>query len=62
MAIYEAAYSTKTASNDGSSFSDVILVEAETHEELFKKVVDTLLHTLVDRIKGFEPSASRRTP
>jgi hypothetical protein len=45
MAIYEVTYSTKTASSDESSFSDVILVEAETHEELFTKVVDTLLRT-----------------
>ncbi len=46
MAIYEVTYSTKTASNDELSFSDIVLVEAETYEELFTKVVDTLLHTL----------------
>jgi hypothetical protein len=28
------------------SFSDIILVEAETREELYTKVVDTLLRTL----------------
>ena len=46
MAIYEVTYSTKTTSNDELSFSDIILVEANTHEELFTKVVDTLLRTL----------------
>jgi hypothetical protein len=46
MPIYEVTYSTKTASSDESSFSDVILVEAETYEELYTKVVDTLLRTL----------------
>ena len=46
MAIYEVTYSTKTASKDELSFSDIVLVEAETHEELFTKVVDTLLRTL----------------
>jgi hypothetical protein len=39
-------YSTKTVSKDESSFSDIILVEAQTHEELYTKVVDTLLGTL----------------
>ncbi len=46
MALYEVTYSTKTASNDELSFSDIILVEAETYEELYTKVVDTLLRTL----------------
>jgi hypothetical protein len=46
MATYEVMYSTKATSNDESSFSDILLVEAETHEELFTKVVDTLLRTL----------------
>jgi hypothetical protein len=46
MAIYEVTYSTKTTSNDKLSFSDIVLVEAETHEELYTKVVDTLLRTL----------------
>jgi hypothetical protein len=46
MAIYEVAYSTKTASNDELSFSDIVLVEAETHEELYTNVVDLLLRTL----------------
>ena len=39
MAIYEVMYSTKTASNDELSFSDIVLVEAETHEALTEKVV-----------------------
>jgi hypothetical protein len=69
MPIYEVTYSTKTASSDESSFSDVILVEAETHEELYAKVVDTLLHTLgpsgnyyVDSIRGdpYGPGAKKR--
>jgi hypothetical protein len=62
MTIYEVTYSTKSTSSDKSSFADVILVEAEAYEELYTKVVNTLLRTLVDRIKRFEPSASRRTP
>jgi hypothetical protein len=46
MAIYEVTYSTKSASSDELSFSDIVLVGAETHEELFTKVVDTILSTL----------------
>ena len=46
MATYEVMYSTKATSNDESSFSDILLVEAETPEELFTKVVDTLLRRL----------------
>jgi hypothetical protein len=46
MAIYEVAYSTKTTSSDALSFSDIVLVEAATHEELFTKVVDTLIRAL----------------
>ncbi len=46
MAIYEVIYSTKTTSNDELSFSDIVLVDAETQEELYAKVVDTLLRTL----------------
>ncbi len=42
MAIYEVTYSTKTASNEELSFSDIVLVEAETHQELITKVVDIL--------------------
>jgi hypothetical protein len=39
MAIYEVTYSTKAASNEELSYSDVVLVEVETHEELTEKVV-----------------------
>jgi hypothetical protein len=46
MAIYEVMYSTKTTSSDELSFSDIVLVEAATHEELFTKVVDTLIRAL----------------
>jgi hypothetical protein len=46
MTIYEVTYSTKPTSSDESSFADVIFVEAETYEELYTKVVDTLLRTL----------------
>jgi hypothetical protein len=60
MAIYEVAYSTKSASNDELSFSDILLVEAETREELYTKVVDTLLRTLVVRVKRFRPSTLRQ--
>ena len=69
MALYEVTYSTKTASNDGLSFSDVVLVEAGTREELYAKVVDTLLRTLgpsgnyyVDSIGGnpYEPGPKKR--
>jgi hypothetical protein len=69
MAIYEVTYSTKTTSNDELSFSDVVLVAAETHEELYAKVVDTLLQTLgpsgnyyVDSIRGnpYGPASKKR--
>ena len=46
MALYEVMYSTKPASKDELSFSDIILVEAQTYDELFTKVVDTLLRAL----------------
>jgi hypothetical protein len=69
MAIYEVAYSTKSTSNDELSFSDILLIEAETHEELYTKVVDTLLRTLgptgnyyVDSIGGdpYEPRSKKK--
>jgi hypothetical protein len=69
MPIYEVTYSTKAASNDELSFSDVVLVQAETHEELYTKVVDTLLRTLgpsgnyyVDSIADnpYEPCSKKR--
>jgi hypothetical protein len=71
VAIYEVTYSTKTASKDELSYSDIVLVEAETHEELFTKVVDKLLRTLgpsgnycVDSIGGnpYEPRSRKRIP
>jgi hypothetical protein len=46
VAIYEVTYSTRSTSKEELSYSDVILVEAETYEELYTKVVDTLLRTL----------------
>ena len=70
MATYEVMYSTKATSNDESSFSDIFLVEAETHEELLTKVIDTLLRTLgpsgnyyVDSIgdNPYEPRSKART-
>jgi len=42
MAIYEVTYSTKTTFDYELSFSDIVLVEAETHEELTAKVVDLI--------------------
>jgi hypothetical protein len=69
MAIYELTYSTKSTSNDELSFSDILLVEAETPEELFTKVVDTLLRRLgpsgnyyVDSIEDnpYEPRSKTR--
>jgi hypothetical protein len=69
MSIYELTYSTKTASNDELSFSDVVLIEAQTREELFTRAVDTLLRTLgpsgnyyVDSIRGnpYEPRSKKR--
>jgi hypothetical protein len=42
MAIYEVTYSAEAASNEELSYSDVVLVEAETHEELTAKVVDLI--------------------
>jgi hypothetical protein len=69
VAIYEVTYSTKTASADELSFSDILLVEAETREELYTKVVDKLLRRLgpsgnyyVDSIGGnpYEPRSKKR--
>ncbi len=42
MAIYEVTYSTKITSDYELSFSDIVLVEAETHEEMTAKVVDLI--------------------
>ena len=69
MAIYEVTYSTKASSHGELSFSDILFVEAETHEELYTKVVDTLLRTLgpsgnyyVDSIgdNPYEPRPKKR--
>ena len=67
MSIYEVTYSTKAASDNDLAFSDIVIVEAETHEELTAKVVD-LIHKLgppgnyyVDSIGGnpYEPRPRR---
>ena len=42
MAVYEVTYSTKIASHDELSYSDIVLVEAETAEELTTKVVNLI--------------------
>jgi hypothetical protein len=69
VAIYEVTYSTRSTSKEELSYSDIILVEAETHEELFTKVVDTLLRALgpsgnyyVDSIGGdpYGPGPKKR--
>lgn len=68
MAIYEVTYSTKPASNDQLSFSDVVLVEAETRGELTTNVVNLICKLdppgsyYVDSIGGnpYEPRLRRR--
>ena len=40
MATYEVTYSINATSNEALSYSDIVLVEAETYEELTAKVVD----------------------
>lgn len=68
MAIYEVTYSTKPASNEELSYSDVVLVEAQTHEELTTKVVDLICklgtpgNYYVDSIGGnpHEPRCKKR--
>ena len=42
MAIYEVTYSTKTTFDYKLSFSDIVLVEAEAHEEFTTKVVSLM--------------------
>ncbi len=68
MAIYEVTYSTKAASNEELSFSDVVLVESETPEVFIDTVVN-LICTLgppgshyVDSIGGnpYEPRPKKR--
>ena len=68
MPIYEVMYSTKPESNDELSFSDIVLVEAETHDELATKVVNLICklgtpgNYYVDRIGGnpYEPRSKKR--
>ena len=68
MAIYEVTYSTKPASNEELSYSDIVLVEAQTHEELTTKVVDLICklgapgNYYVDSIGGnpYEPRSKKR--
>jgi hypothetical protein len=68
VAIYEVTYSTKTASNNELAFSDIVLVEAETHEELTTKVVDLICklgtpgNYYVESIGGnpYEPCSKKR--
>jgi hypothetical protein len=68
VSIYEVTYSTKPASDDELSFSDIVLVEAETHEELTTKVVDLICklgtpgNYYVDSIGGnpYEPRSKKR--
>ena len=68
MAIYEVTYSTKTTSNEELPYFDVVLVEAETNEELTAKVVDLIRklgppgNYYVDSIGGnpYEPRPKKR--
>jgi hypothetical protein len=70
MAIYEVTYSTKAASNEELSYSDVVLVEADTHGALTAKVVDLIRklgppgNYYVDSIGGnpYEPRPKKRIP
>jgi hypothetical protein len=68
VAIYEVTYSTKPESNEELSYSDIVLVEAQTHEELTTKVVDLICklgtpgNYYVDSIGGnpYEPRSKKR--
>ncbi len=68
MSIYEVMYSTKTAFTVEMSYSDIVLVEAETHDELTAKVVDLIRklgppgNFYVDSIGGnpYEPRSKTR--
>jgi len=68
VALCEVTYSTKPASDEELSYSDVVLVEAQTHEELTEKVVDIIRrldppgNCHVDSIGGdpYEPRPERR--
>ena len=68
MPVYEVMYSTKTESNDELSFSDIVLVEAGTRDELTTKVVNLICKLgtpgsyYVDSIGGnpYEPRSKKR--
>jgi hypothetical protein len=68
VAIYEVTYSSKPTSNEELSYSDIVLVEAQTHEELTRKVVDLICklgtpgNYYVDSIGGnpYEPRSKKR--
>jgi hypothetical protein len=68
MAIYEVAYSTRPVSNREMSYSDIVLVEAETREALTEKIVDLICNLgppdnyYVDSIGGnpYEPRPKKR--
>ena len=67
MATYEVMYSTKATSNEELSFSDIVLVEAETRGELTTNVVNLICKLgppgsyYVDSIGGnpYEPRPRR---
>jgi hypothetical protein len=58
MTTYQVTYSTKAVRDSEPSFSDIVLVEAETPEELVTQVVDLVLQLgpprsyYVDNIEG----------
>jgi hypothetical protein len=68
VSIYEVTYSTKPASKNELSFSDIVLIEAQTLEELTTKVVDLMCklgtpgNYCVDSIgeNPYEPRSKRR--
>jgi hypothetical protein len=68
VTLYEVAYSTKPGSKNELSFSDIVLVEAETLDELTTKVVDLICklgtpgNYYVDSIGGnpYEPRSKKR--
>lgn len=68
MAVYEVTYSTKIEPKDELSYSDIVLVEAETLEELTTKVVNLICKLgtpgsyYVDSIGGnpYEPRSKKR--
>ena len=68
MATYEVTYSINATSNEALSYSDIVLVEAETYEELTAKVValirrlDPQGNYYLDSIGGnpYEPRSKKR--